>query len=145
MHRQSPSQVLQAFACDLTDPSAAASTLHSACRVHGGAAPDSLFACAGGAVPGLFADMGADEHWKCMEWNFRTCLNTVHEGVRAMKEAGPRAAAASGGRRSVVLTSSVLALMSFTGYSSYSPSKYAIRGASSPSSSPLRPLLSAAD
>ncbi|GAA5915063.1 hypothetical protein JCM8208_002138 [Rhodotorula glutinis] len=124
-HRQSPSQVLQAFACNLTDPSAAASTLRSACAAHGGAAPDSLFACAGGAVPGLFADMGANEHWRCMEWNFRTCLNTVHEGVRAMKAAGPSAA---GRKRSVVLTSSVLALMSFTGYSSYSPSKYAIRG-----------------
>ncbi|BGP41888.1 3-dehydrosphinganine reductase [Rhodotorula kratochvilovae] len=120
-HRQNPVQVLQAFACDLTDPSAAASTLRTALGAHGGAAPDLLFACAGGCVPGLFAEMSAAEHWKCMEWNFRTCLNTVHEGVRAMKEGGK-----AGGR--VVLTSSVLALMSFTGYSSYSPSKYAIRG-----------------
>ncbi|GAA6050630.1 hypothetical protein JCM3770_001497 [Rhodotorula araucariae] len=120
-HRQNPSQVFQAFACDLTDPSAAASTLRTAIAAHAGAAPDLLFACAGGCVPGLFAEMSAAEHWRCMEWNFRTCLNTVHEGVRAMKD-GRR----SGGR--VVLTSSVLALMSFTGYSSYSPSKYAIRG-----------------
>ncbi|GAA5825434.1 hypothetical protein JCM11251_006981 [Rhodosporidiobolus azoricus] len=56
-----------------------------------------------------------------MEWNFRTCLNTVHEGVKAMKEEGKK-----GG--TVVLVSSIAALMSFTGYSSYSPSKYAIRG-----------------
>jgi len=62
-----------------------------------------------------------------MEWNFRSCLNTVHEGVRAMKEEVGAGRRKGGGN--VVLTSSVLALMSFTGYSSYSPSKYAIRGA----------------
>lgn len=62
-----------------------------------------------------------------MEWNFRTCLNTVHEAAKAMKDEGKQ-----GGK--IVLTSSVLALMSFAGYSTYSPSKYAIRGALAPSS-----------
>ncbi|GAA5977712.1 hypothetical protein JCM10908_005067 [Rhodotorula pacifica] len=119
-HRQSPDQIFQAYACDLTDPSAAASTLHTACRAHASSSPDYIFACAGGCVPGFFTEMSAAKHWECMEWNFRTCLNTVHEGVKAMKEEG------KGGR--VVLTSSVLALMSFAGYSTYSPSKYAIRG-----------------
>lgn len=120
-HRQSPTQIFQAYACDLTDPSAAASTLHTACRAHTSSSPDYVFACAGGCVPGFFADMPAAKHWECMEWNFRTCLNTVHEAVCAMKKEGKE-----GGR--VVLTSSVLALMSFAGYSTYSPSKYAIRG-----------------
>lgn len=121
--RQNDQQVLQAHACDLTDPDAAAETLRKACRAHGAdaPAPDYLFACAGGCVPGFFTDVPAAKHWECMEWNFRTCLNTVHEGVKAMKEGGKK-----GGR--VVLTSSVLALMSFAGYSTYSPSKYAIRG-----------------
>ncbi|KAL7339362.1 oxidoreductase [Rhodotorula toruloides] len=120
-HRQNPSQVFQALSCDLTDPAAAASTLRKACKATLSSSPDYLFACAGGCVPGYFAEMSAEQHWQCMEWNFRTCLNTVHEGVKAMKEDGKK-----GGR--VVLTSSVLALMSFAGYSSYSPSKYAIRG-----------------
>ncbi|BGP56917.1 hypothetical protein JCM8202_000872 [Rhodotorula sphaerocarpa] len=121
--RQNDQQVLQALACDLTDPDAAAETLRKACRAHGAdaPAPDYLFACAGGCVPGFFTDVPAAKHWECMEWNFRTCLNTVHEGVKALKEGGKK-----GGR--VVLTSSVLALMSFAGYSTYSPSKYAIRG-----------------
>lgn len=107
----------------MTDPSAAASTLHTACRAHTSSSPDYIFACAGGCVPGFFTETSAAKHWECMEWNFRTCLNTVHEGVKAMKADGKR-----GGR--VVLTSSVLALMSFAGYSTYSPSKYAIRGES---------------
>lgn len=56
-----------------------------------------------------------------MEWNFRSCLNTVHEGVKAIKEEGKEGAR-------VVLTGSVVSMMSFAGYSSYAPSKYAIRG-----------------
>lgn len=71
-------------------------------------------------MPGLFADMPAQRHWECMEWNFKTALCTVHEGVVRMKR--------EGGRGKVVLVSSVMALMGFAGYSSYSPSKYAIRG-----------------
>ncbi|GAA5847635.1 hypothetical protein JCM5353_004165 [Sporobolomyces roseus] len=122
-HRQNDSQIFEAYACDLTNPSSAASTLRTACQAIPSSplAPDFVFACAGGCVPGLFTSMSADKHWECMEWNFRTCLNTVHEGVVAMKESGKK-----GGK--VVLTSSVLALMSFAGYSTYSPSKYAIRG-----------------
>ncbi|GAA5913832.1 3-dehydrosphinganine reductase [Sporobolomyces salmoneus] len=125
-HRQNPQQIFKAYACDLTNPSAAASTLRTACKAIPSStssnSPDYVFACAGGCVPGMFTSVSAEKQWECMEWNFRTCLNTIHEAVVAMKESGDR----RGGK--VVLTSSVLALMSFAGYSTYSPSKYAIRG-----------------
>ncbi|GAA5940447.1 3-dehydrosphinganine reductase [Sporobolomyces koalae] len=122
-HRQNDSQILRAYSCDLTEPNAAAATLHEACRAipSSSGAPDYVFACAGGCVPGMFTEVTAQKQWECMEWNFRTCLNTIHEAVAAMKRGGQ-----TGGK--VVLTSSVLALMSFAGYSTYSPSKYAIRG-----------------
>ncbi|GAA5877984.1 hypothetical protein JCM8547_000932 [Rhodosporidiobolus lusitaniae] len=126
-YRQSPSQVFQAHACNLTDPSHAASTLRLACKPFSSpsssspAAPDFIFACAGGSHPSYFLDASAQKHWDCMEWNFRTALNTIHEGVKAIKESGKE-------RCRVVLTGSVLSMMSFAGYSSYSPSKYAIRG-----------------
>ena len=120
--------MFKAYSCDLTNPTAAAATLHDACRAIAAssgssesAAPEYVFACAGGCVPGMFTSDSADKQWECMEWNFRTCLNTIHEAVVAMKERG-----SAGGK--IVLTSSVLALMSFAGYSTYSPSKYAIRG-----------------
>lgn len=71
-------------------------------------------------MPTLFTDMSADQHWNCMEWNFKSALNTIHEGVVRMKQDG------NGGK--VVLTASVMGLFGFAGYSSYSPSKYAIRG-----------------
>ncbi|GAA5893735.1 hypothetical protein JCM6882_003082 [Rhodosporidiobolus microsporus] len=120
-HRQNPSQILQALPCDLTNPEAAAATLRLACKPYPSSSPDHIFACAGGCIPTFFLDSSAETHWQCMEWNFRTCLNTIHEGVKAMKEEGKE-----GGR--VVLVSSIAALMSYTGYTTYSPSKYAIRG-----------------
>nr|CRX79070.1 hypothetical protein ls5930a1_00105 [Leucosporidium scottii] len=108
------------YSCDLTSPASSAATLHAACLPFGSRAPDYIFACAGGCVPGIFTDMTAEQHWQCMEWNFKTALCTVHEGVRRMKEGKVRG--------KVVLTASVMALMGFAGYSSYSPSKFAIRG-----------------
>lgn len=118
-HRQSPTQKFASYACDLTAPDQAAETLHAACAPFG-AAPDFIFACAGGSVPGFFTEQDVAQHWRCMEWNFMSALCTVHEGVRRMQ--------AEGKRGKVVFTGSVLSMMSFAGFSSYSPSKYAIRG-----------------
>lgn len=118
-HRQTPSQKFASYPCDLTSSDAAAETLNLACAPFG-AAPDFIFACAGGVVPGFFAELDAEQHWKCMEWNFKSALCTVHEGIKRMKDEGKRG--------KVVFTSSVMGLMGFAGYSSYSPSKFAIRG-----------------
>jgi 3-dehydrosphinganine reductase len=77
----------------------------------------------------MFTDMSAEEHWSCMEWNFKSMLNTIHAGIGLMKverEKGKRVEE----EMKVVLTGSVLSMMGFVGYSSYSPSKYAIRGES---------------
>ena len=51
-HRVSPSQKLASYSCDLTSSSSAASTLQAVCAPFG-RAPDVIFACAGGAVPGI--------------------------------------------------------------------------------------------
>ncbi|GAA5969035.1 hypothetical protein JCM3765_005273 [Sporobolomyces pararoseus] len=132
-HRQNPQQIFKAYSCDLMNPTQAASTLESAClsipsSTGSTISPDYVFACAGGCVPGMFTSMSAEKHWECMEWNFRTCLNTIHQAIVGMKEVYGGNNNSKGGGGKVVLTSSVLALMSFAGYSTYSPSKYAIRG-----------------
>lgn len=85
-----------------------------------GAAPDFLFACAGGSVPMMWLESDVDAIFKIMEWNYKTALCTIHEGVKRMKDEGKEG--------KVVLTASVMALMGFAGYASYSPSKFAIRG-----------------
>lgn len=51
-----------------------------------------------------------------------SALCTVHEGIKRMKDEGKRG--------KVIFTGSVLSMMGFAGFSSYSPSKYAIRGTS---------------
>ncbi|SCV73776.1 BQ2448_6206 [Microbotryum intermedium] len=128
-HRQSPSQQIASYACDLTLADDAAAALNFACERFG-SAPDFVFACAGGAVPGFFADLDAERHWQCLEWNFKTALCTIHEATRRMRQEGRPG--------KLVLTASIMAMMGFAGYSSYTPSKYAIRGmcASSRLSSP---------
>lgn len=57
-----------------------------------------------------------------MEWNFKSCLGTIHEGIKGMEYEGRQG--------KVVLTASLMALMGFAGYSAYAPSKFAIRGMS---------------
>ncbi|KAK4700590.1 hypothetical protein P7C70_g5653, partial [Phenoliferia sp. Uapishka_3] len=118
-HRQSPGQNFAYYPCDLTSSEKAASTLQAACK-HFGEAPDFIFACAGGSVPAFFVDTEPKEHWRCMEWNFMSALCTVHEGIKRMKEEGKKG--------KVIFTGSVLSMMGFAGFSTYSPSKYAIRG-----------------
>ncbi|KAL8290515.1 hypothetical protein RQP46_002773 [Phenoliferia psychrophenolica] len=118
-HRQTPAQKFAYYPCDLTSPDDASTTLHAACAPFG-EAPDFIFACAGGSVPGFFVDTDVKQHWKCMEWNFMSALCTVHEGIKRMKDEGKQG--------KVVFTGSVLSMMAFAGFSTYSPSKYAIRG-----------------
>ena len=103
------------------NPLQAASTLESAClSIPSGTgsttSPDYVFACAGGCVPVMFVETSAEKHWECMEWNFRTCLNTIHQAVVKMKESSSTGSGKGTGGK-IVLTSSVLALMSFAGYS----------------------------
>ena len=80
-----------------------------------------VFACAGASLPGFFTRVGASEHLRAMHTNFASAIGTTHEAVRLMCEQERRGA-------KVVFTASILAMMGFAGYSTYAPSKYAIRG-----------------
>ncbi|KAK4050955.1 3-dehydrosphinganine reductase [Microbotryomycetes sp. JL201] len=119
-HRQSPNQKLASYSCDLTSAKDAAETVTRACQAHHNLAPDYIFACAGGCTPRMFLEAEVDDHMKALEWNFKTALCTVHEGVKMMKEQGRKG--------KIVFTTSVLSMFGFAGYSTYCPSKFAIRG-----------------
>ncbi|KAI5480695.1 3-dehydrosphinganine reductase [Pseudohyphozyma bogoriensis] len=119
-HRISPTQKFASYSCDLTSSESASATYRAAVAPFNNAPPSYVFACAGGSKPMFFTDMSMDEHWNCMEWNFKSALGTVYDAIQGFKEAK------TGG--TIVFTSSVLGLMSYAGWSSYSPSKYAIRG-----------------
>ncbi|KAJ3193781.1 3-dehydrosphinganine reductase [Irineochytrium annulatum] len=120
-----------------------------------GAHPYWIIANAGGATPGFLADQTNVMGWNAvdsmMTQNYMTAVNVVRAALVVAKEVGKLGAGAKvaddRGRSAkpwsivglkgqeqvafparVVLVGSVLSVMSFIGYSSYSASKYALRG-----------------
>ncbi|KAK4050320.1 3-dehydrosphinganine reductase [Microbotryomycetes sp. JL221] len=119
-HRQSPDQILASYSCDLTSSQDSTETMQHACSRHSNHSPDYIFACAGGCLPALFVDTSIEQHMQALEWNFKSALCTIHHGIKMMKQQRKQG--------QIVLTASVLALFGFAGYSTYCPSKFAIRG-----------------
>ena len=80
---------------------------------------DILVACAGSAKPGFFHEQDVGVFQSTMTLNYMGCVNAVK-------------AVASGflsrGSGLVVLVSSTMGLVGFCGYTSYAPTKWAVRG-----------------
>ncbi|CAG9461473.1 unnamed protein product [Pedinophyceae sp. YPF-701] len=105
-------------AADVTS-SEAASAAAAALAERAGRPVDVLVACAGSATPGFFHEQDVDVFERTMKLNFLGTVNAIKAVAGGMLE-----------RRSgtVVVVSSAMGLMGFTGYSSYAPSKWAVRG-----------------
>jgi len=80
---------------------------------------DMLIACAGAANPGYFGEFKDDDFVQSMNLNYFGSLFSIRAVVPSMME-----------RRSghLVLVSSGLGLTSYMGYTTYVPTKYALRG-----------------
>ncbi|PVU87634.1 hypothetical protein BB561_006245 [Smittium simulii] len=85
-----------------------------------GQIPEYVFTCAGASYPGLFVEQDVEVHEKNMNLNYFGSLYTIHECVKRMVEAKIKG--------NVILVGSTLSMLSFVGFSQYSPTKYAIRG-----------------
>ena len=81
---------------------------------------DYVFACAGISKPGFFIEQSIDEFKECMELNYFGTVNVLREASRAMIRDGIKG--------HLVIISSTLGLMGLTGYSSYAPTKHALKG-----------------
>lgn len=92
--------------------------------------PEWVVASAGIVRPGKFLEQTADDHRMTMDTNY---FGTVHLAYAAV----PPMVAAGGGR--LVLLSSGAAFVGLYGYSSYGPSKFAIRGLAESLKVELRP------
>ena len=101
---------------DVTEPSQLAAAIHRLESDHGPV--DVLVCCAGGAVPGRFADLGTQEIADQMIVNYLGSVNAVYTVLPGMVER-------SSGR--IVLTSSTAGLLGVVGYTGYGPTKAAIR------------------
>jgi len=93
-------------------------------------APEWVIASAGIVRPGLFLEQTADDHRLQMDTNYFGAVHLAYATV-------PHMAAENRGR--LVLLSSGAAFMGLYGYSSYGPSKFAIRGLAESLKVELRP------
>ncbi|RIA89487.1 oxidoreductase [Glomus cerebriforme] len=112
--------IFTAISADVTSYEDSVRALNDACEIHNGRAPDFIFACAGACKPGLFVEQDILEFEDGMQLNYYGTLYTVHEGVKRMARQGIKG--------KIVLVSSILGVMSFIGFSQYSPTKYALKG-----------------
>ncbi|ORX45532.1 NAD(P)-binding protein [Hesseltinella vesiculosa] len=83
--------------------------------------PEYVFTCAGAALPKMFLDYDLEDFDRSIKLNFLGQTYAAHQAALRMKEAGIK-------RGKIVFVSSMLGLLSFAGYGTYSPTKFAIRG-----------------
>ncbi|RIB12691.1 oxidoreductase [Gigaspora rosea] len=109
-----------AIFADLTDYDESIRALNEASSKHNGRVPEIIFCCAGFSLPRIFIEQPIKEFEKTMQLNYFGTLYTVHEAVKRMAQQNVKG--------KIVLVSSLLGLCGFIGYSSYAPTKHAIKG-----------------
>jgi len=105
------------FSADVSDPLQVEETVCMIVRDQG--PPDLLVTCAGVAHPGRFMELPAGVFERTMNVNYFGTLYTIRAALPSMIRVR---------RGRLVLISSGAGLMGIYGYTSYSPSKFALRG-----------------
>ena len=116
-HFQNSAQRIFIRSADVSEAEQAEAAVQ-ACIVELGA-PDLVVTSAGVAVPGYFGDASLEAHERSMAVNYFGSLYVVRAALPAMR-------ARRKGR--IVFISSGAGLMGLFGYTTYSPSKFALRG-----------------
>jgi 3-dehydrosphinganine reductase len=112
-----PEQEILIRAADVADQGAAQSAVAAATRRLG--VPDLVITSAGIAHPGYFDDIPMPVHERSMAVNYFGTLYVVAAALPVMRARG-------GGR--IVMIASGASLMGIFGYSTYCPSKFALKG-----------------
>jgi len=116
--KNTPNQRVLALECDVTDPQRVSSAVSQILR-ECGTPPQYVFACAGLAFPGRFLDQPLSDFERTMKLNYFGALYIAKEFLPHMvnKKSGH-----------IVFFSSTAGLMGISGYSTYCPTKFALRG-----------------
>ncbi|PIL28763.1 hypothetical protein GSI_08807 [Ganoderma sinense ZZ0214-1] len=118
--RQDPKQIFRAYSYAVDSEAGSAAALRASAEPHGGRCPEAVFLVAGASRPGFFIDQTEESFKAGLQMTFGaqafTALATTKEMVR------------QGTKGKIVFVCSVLGLMSFVGYTPYTPGKFAIRG-----------------
>ena len=115
--RQQTGQSVETYSVDVSDADGCAAAVAKAVEKNG--PPSWAIASAGIVRPGLFKEQTAADHRAQMNTNYFGAVNLAYAVYPLMKAAGT-------GR--LVIISSGAALVGLYGYSSYGPTKFALRG-----------------
>jgi 3-dehydrosphinganine reductase len=113
---------------DVTDEGAVAAAVDSAIAEFG--PPALVVTSAGIVLPGIFTDLPSSAYSKTMEVNYLGTVNVVRAALPSMRRC-------RAGR--FVILSSGAGLIGLYGYTSYAPSKFALRGLAEALRAELRP------
>ena len=116
-HGRRSDQRVAVYPADVTDRIQAEAAVKAAIAEFG--PPDLVITSAGVSEPGYFADLPPENFERAMDINYFGTLYVIRAALASMR------ARKSG---QVVLVSSGAAFMGIFGYSSYGPSKFAVRG-----------------
>ncbi|KAI9264644.1 hypothetical protein EDC94DRAFT_517282 [Helicostylum pulchrum] len=83
--------------------------------------PDFVCACAGASYPKFFLDHTMEDFEKLTTLNYLGQAYVAHQGAQRMRDSNIK-----GGK--IVFVSSMLGMLSFAGWSTYAPTKFAVRG-----------------
>ncbi|KAI1400459.1 NAD(P)-binding protein [Hypoxylon fuscum] len=118
---------------DLTSPSESVRVMEEIVSWNLGNPPDIVWCCVGSSHPTLFIDTPVSQFRAQMDNNYFTSLYMAHAVLTCWLKT-PKGATAQPSTpapaRHLIFTASFLAFYTFTGYSTYSPSKAALRSLS---------------
>ncbi|KAJ7593761.1 hypothetical protein C8J56DRAFT_1001920 [Mycena floridula] len=118
--RKNPGQKLNAYSFSLANAKDSAAALHAVCEPYNGQAPDAIINCAGSSLPRFFVDLTEDDLTNGMINGYWVQAWTVFAAVKLMVKQQRKG--------KIVLVSSTLGLMTFVGYTPYTPAKQALKG-----------------
>ena len=117
IRRHGSGQRVAVFPADVTDRAQAEAAVKAAIAEFG--PPDMVVTSAGISEPGYFSDLPVENFERAMDINYFGTLYVIRAALPSMRARK---------RGQVVLVSSGAAFMGIFGYSSYGPSKFAVRG-----------------
>eukprot|EP00501_MAST-03F_sp_TOSAG23-6_P000583 GSMAST32.ASY1.ANO1.604.1 assembled CDS len=104
---------------DVTDEGAVHEAVKQSVTAANGQDIDVLIACAGASYPGYFLDQDTDVFERSMRLNYLGSVTVIKAVAPQMCKRG---------QGHIVLVASAAAVVSFIGYSTYAPTKFALRG-----------------
>ncbi|KAI8092264.1 uncharacterized protein B0P05DRAFT_525553 [Gilbertella persicaria] len=119
-HRASEKQQVIYISADVTNQQDIVRAFDEA-NVKMGRNPDFVCACAGASFPKYFLDHTMDDFEKLTTLNYLGQAYVAHQAAQRMRDSDIKDG-------KIVFVSSMLGMLSFVGWTTYSPTKYAIRG-----------------